>query len=140
MSETSEPIKAASEAAKFCVTIAGDEDEGKGGLEALKDVEGWRRSSLHKVYDSLWIGVGKEAKQNVAPKFVVVHGEFSPRFEADLFFFQGNLRLTLDGTGVTEFDSESYVDTEEYQAAIKGKSEVRRWKLYKATTNTAPKA
>ncbi|GAA5882801.1 hypothetical protein JCM16303_002466 [Sporobolomyces ruberrimus] len=112
LGQTSEPISDASEAAKFCVTIAGDQDEGKGGLEALKDVEGWRRSSLHKVYDSLWIGVGKEAKQNVAPESVVVH----------------------------EFDSESYVDTEEYKEAIKGKSEVRRWKLYKATTNTAPKA
>lgn len=38
----------------------------------------------------------------------------------------------------TEFDTEAYLDSPEYQQAIAGKKEVRRWKLYKATPNTAP--
>jgi len=74
LGQTSDPIEA-KEAAKFVVTIAGNEELGDGELEALKGVEGWRRSSKHKVYDSLIIGHGKEAKSNVAPKFVVVHGK-----------------------------------------------------------------
>lgn len=74
LGQTSEPIEA-KEAAKFVVTIAGNEELGEGELEALEGVEGWRRSSKHKVYDSLIIGHGKEAKSNVAPKFVVVHGK-----------------------------------------------------------------
>jgi hypothetical protein len=70
---TSNAIKA-EEAAKFVVTIAGDEAQ-EGQLEALKGVEGWRRSSSHKVYDSLIIGHGKQPQSNVAPKFVTVHGK-----------------------------------------------------------------
>jgi hypothetical protein len=36
-----------------------------------------------------------------------------------------------------EFDSEAYVKTDEFEKASQGKKEVRRWKLYKATRNTA---
>jgi hypothetical protein len=36
-----------------------------------------------------------------------------------------------------EFDDESYVESAEFKAAAEGKKEVRRWKLYKATPNTA---
>ncbi|GAA5956272.1 hypothetical protein JCM3765_005613 [Sporobolomyces pararoseus] len=108
LGQTSKPIKAG-EAAKFVVTIAGDEEIGEGELESLKGVEGWKRSSSHRVYDSLIIGHGKEPKTNSAPKFVVVH----------------------------ELDSEAYVGTPEYEKAVQGKKEVRRWKLYKATPNTA---
>ncbi|GAA5910605.1 uncharacterized protein JCM6883_003230 [Sporobolomyces salmoneus] len=107
LGQTSEPIQA-KEAAKFVVTIAGAKEK-EGELEGMKEVEGWRRSSKHKVYDSLIIGHGKEAKSNVAPKCVIVH----------------------------EFDSEAYVDTKEFEQAKEGKTEVRRWKLYKATANTA---
>jgi len=74
LGQTSKPIEA-KEAAKFVVTIAGDEELKEGELEAFKGVDGWKRSSKHKVYDSLIIGHGKEAKSNVAPKFVVVHGK-----------------------------------------------------------------
>ena len=46
----------------------------------------------------------------------------------------------MDRLGVAlEFDDESYVDSEQFQKASAGKTEVRRWKLYKATKNTAPK-
>ncbi|GAA5993769.1 hypothetical protein JCM5350_000232 [Sporobolomyces pararoseus] len=107
--QTSQPIKEVREVAKSVVTIAGDEEIREEELESLKTVQGWKRSSSHKVYDSLIIGHMKEPKSNVAPKFVVVH----------------------------EFDSETYVDTPEYEKAVLGKKEVRRWKLYKATPNTA---
>ncbi|GAA6025838.1 hypothetical protein JCM11491_006612 [Sporobolomyces phaffii] len=111
--QTSAPL-AADRAAPFVATIAGNARP-RGGddddLGALQRVEGWRRSSTHTVYDSLVIGHGKEAQSNVAPKFVTVH----------------------------EFDSETYIETREFQEASKGREEVRRWKLYKATANTAPK-
>jgi len=38
-----------------------------------------------------------------------------------------------------ELDSEKYVDSPDFKKACEGKSEVRRWKLYKATPNTASK-
>lgn len=75
LNQTSQPIKEVREVAKFVVTIAGDEEIREQELESLKTVQGWKRSSSHKVYDSLIIGYGKEPKSNVAPKFVVVHGE-----------------------------------------------------------------
>lgn len=39
-----------------------------------------------------------------------------------------------------EFDSEAFLESAEFKAAAEGKKEVRRWKLYKAFDNTAPKA
>ncbi|GAA6063816.1 hypothetical protein JCM10212_001647 [Sporobolomyces blumeae] len=108
LGETAEP-PAATDAPRFVVTIASDDEVDDADLRRFDKVEGWRRSHMHRVYDSLVIGHGKEARSNVAPKFVVIH----------------------------EFDSEKYVSKPEYDDAVKGKKEVRRWKLYKATANTA---
>ncbi|GAA5858360.1 hypothetical protein JCM8547_004664 [Rhodosporidiobolus lusitaniae] len=105
------PPPPASEAPKFVLTAAGEEKPDESELQAFEGVEDWRRSHYHRIYDSLIIGYGKEAKSNVAPKFVVVH----------------------------EFDSESYFSSPAYAKATENKTEVRRWKLYKATPNTAPK-
>ncbi|GAA5954051.1 hypothetical protein JCM21900_005390 [Sporobolomyces salmonicolor] len=110
LGQTSAPPKA-SEAPKFVATLAGEKEPSEGELEKMKGVEGWRRSHMHRVYDSLIIGHGKEPKSNAAPKFVVIH----------------------------EFDTEAYASTPEYAAACEGKDEIRRWRLYKATANTAPK-
>lgn len=38
-----------------------------------------------------------------------------------------------------EFDSEEYVNSAAFKAATEGRKEVRRWKLYRAYDNTAPK-
>lgn len=38
-----------------------------------------------------------------------------------------------------EFDSEEYVHSAEFEAATEGRKEVRRWQLYRAYDNTAPK-
>ncbi|SCV68750.1 BQ2448_871 [Microbotryum intermedium] len=84
-------------------------DDRKGELKAFEGVKGWRRSHRHEVYDSLNITHGKGV-QNQAPKFAVIH----------------------------EFDDESYIDTDAFKQATEGRKEVRRWKLYKATPNTAP--
>ncbi|GAA5846213.1 hypothetical protein JCM3766R1_000750 [Sporobolomyces carnicolor] len=108
LGQTSRPL-AANDAAKFVVTVAGDRELDARELDALRNVDGWRRSSTHKVYDSLIIGHGQEAKSNVAPRFVSVH----------------------------EFDSEEYIGSDEYEKVRQWKTEVRRWKLYKATPNTA---
>ncbi|GAA5923764.1 uncharacterized protein JCM15063_003755 [Sporobolomyces koalae] len=109
--QTSKPLSAR-DAAKFVLTVAGEDQVGQEDeLKVFQGLKGWKRSSSHKVYDSLIIGHGKEPKSNVAPKCVVVH----------------------------EFDDESYVESNEYKETIQGKTEVRRWKLYKATPNTAPK-
>ncbi|BGP12256.1 hypothetical protein JCM10213_000051 [Rhodosporidiobolus nylandii] len=105
------PPPPASEAPQFVLTAAGEERPKEEELKAFEGVEGWRRSHYHHIYDSLIIGHGKEPKSNVAPKFVVVH----------------------------EFDSEAYVSSPAFAKATDGKGEVRRWKLYKATANTAPK-
>ncbi|GAA5898996.1 hypothetical protein JCM6882_004588 [Rhodosporidiobolus microsporus] len=110
LGQTSPPPPAA-EAPKFVLTAAGEEKPQEEELKAFEGVEGWRRSHYHRIYDSLIIGYGKEPKSNVAPKFAVVH----------------------------EFDSEAYVSSPAFTKATDAKSEVRRWKLYKATPNTAPK-
>ncbi|BGO88484.1 hypothetical protein NBRC10512_003002 [Rhodotorula toruloides] len=110
LGETSPP-PAASEAPKFVLTAASEERPDESELRLFEGQEGWRRSHYHRVYDSLIIGYGKEAKSNVAPKFVVIH----------------------------EFDTEAYTSSPAYAKATEGKTEVRRWKLYKATPNTAPK-
>ncbi|BGP52775.1 hypothetical protein JCM8202_003854 [Rhodotorula sphaerocarpa] len=111
LAETSPPPEAAG-APKFVLTIADGRkfESPETALAQFKNVEGWRRSHCHHVYDSLLIGHGQEPQSNVAPGFAVIH----------------------------EFDTEAYVDSPEYQQAIAGKKEVRRWKLYKATPNTAP--
>ncbi|KAK4057722.1 hypothetical protein OIO90_001370 [Microbotryomycetes sp. JL221] len=98
-------------ASKFVLTIASNDEltTDDGGLNTFKHVKGWNRTHRHKVYDSLRTGYKQEPVQNEAPKFVSVH----------------------------EFDDESYVDTPEYNNAIKDKKEVRRWSLYRATPNTA---
>ncbi|GAA6018657.1 hypothetical protein JCM10207_008998 [Rhodosporidiobolus poonsookiae] len=106
------PPPPASEAPQFVLTAAGETQPDESELKAFEGVEGWRRSHYHRIYDSLIIGYGKEPQSNVAPKFVVIH----------------------------EFDSEAYVSSPAFAKATEGKSEVRRWKLYKATANTAPKA
>ncbi|BGO98991.1 hypothetical protein RTBOTA2_000079 [Rhodotorula toruloides] len=105
------PPPPASEAPKFVLTAASEERPDESELRLFEGQEGWRRSHYHRVYDSLIIGYGKEAKSNVAPKFVVIH----------------------------EFDTEAYTSSSAYPKATEGKTEVRRWKLYKATPNTAPK-
>ncbi|KAK4698792.1 hypothetical protein P7C70_g7479, partial [Phenoliferia sp. Uapishka_3] len=107
LSQTREPFKA-EEASSFLCTIAGEEENGDKGLEGVK---GWRRTSRHKIYDSLRTAFAKAPVSNDAPKFVAVY----------------------------EFEDESYVETPEYKKAIEGATEVRRWKLYKATPNTAQK-
>ncbi|GAA5981527.1 hypothetical protein JCM10908_004143 [Rhodotorula pacifica] len=110
LGETSPPPPA-SEAPKFVFTIAGDErPDGETELARFKDVKGWRRSHYHYVYDSLLIGYGREPASNVAPTYAVIH----------------------------EFDTEDYVNSPVFKDATEGKKEVRRWKLYKATPNTAP--
>lgn len=38
----------------------------------------------------------------------------------------------------TEFDTEDYLESPVFKEATEGTKEVRRWKLYKATPNTAP--
>ncbi|KAM0793532.1 hypothetical protein ACM66B_000970 [Microbotryomycetes sp. NB124-2] len=108
--ETSKPLSA-DQAAKFVLTVASDDElkQGDGGLDAFRNVAGWKRTSRHKIYDSLKTGYKRDPVQNGAPKFVAVH----------------------------EFEDESYVDTPEFKAATDGKQEVRRWKLYRATPNTA---
>ncbi|GAA5975108.1 hypothetical protein JCM11641_000038 [Rhodosporidiobolus odoratus] len=106
------PPPPASEAPKFVLTAAGEDRPEEKDLKVFEGVEGWRRSHYHSIYDSLVIGHGKETKSNVAPKFVMVH----------------------------EFDSEAYVSSPAFATATGGKTEVRRWKLYKATPNTASKA
>ncbi|TNY18144.1 hypothetical protein DMC30DRAFT_72842 [Rhodotorula diobovata] len=111
LGETSAPPPA-DQAPRFVLTAAGDDKPSEDELKLFEGVEGWRRSHYHRVYDSLIIGHGREPKSNVAPKFVVVH----------------------------EFDTESYVSSPAYSKATDGKTEVRRWKLYKATPNTASKA
>lgn len=73
LGETSPP-PAASEAPKFVLTAASEERPDESELRLFEGQEGWRRSHYHRVYDSLIIGYGKEAKSNVAPKFVVIHG------------------------------------------------------------------
>ncbi|KPV77977.1 uncharacterized protein RHOBADRAFT_40523 [Rhodotorula graminis WP1] len=111
LAETSAP-PAAAHAPRFVLTAAGDDAPRDDELRAFEGVEGWRRSHAHRVYDSLVIGHGKEPRTNVAPKFVVIH----------------------------EFDTEAYVSSPAYAKATDGKAEVRRWKLYRATPNTAAKA
>ncbi|GAA5836107.1 hypothetical protein JCM11251_007371 [Rhodosporidiobolus azoricus] len=105
------PPPPANEAPRFVLTAAGEEKPSEDELRLFEGTEGWRRSHYHHVYDSLLTGHVKDPKSNVAPKFVVIH----------------------------EFDSESYPSSPAYSKATDGKSEVRRWKLYKATPNTAPK-
>ncbi|ORY90132.1 hypothetical protein BCR35DRAFT_349896 [Leucosporidium creatinivorum] len=107
LEQTSAP-PAAKDAPQFVVSIAEDEQP-KEDLKSLAGIKGWRRSHRHKIYDSLKTGYQQEPLQNVAPKFVTIH----------------------------EFDDESYVESAEFKAAAEGKKEVRRWKLYKATPNTA---
>ncbi|BGP28364.1 hypothetical protein JCM10296v2_000096 [Rhodotorula toruloides] len=109
LGETSPPPPA-SEAPKFVLTAASEERPDESELRLFEGQEGWRRSHYHRVYDSLIIGYGKEAKSKVAPQFVVIH----------------------------EFDNEAYTSSPAYSKATEGKTEVRRWKLYKATPNTAP--
>ncbi|GAA6007517.1 uncharacterized protein JCM10292_003912 [Rhodotorula paludigena] len=111
LGETSAP-PAAQDAPQFVLTAAGDDKPSEDELKVFEGTEGWRRSHYHHVYDSLVIGYGKEPKSNAAPKFVVIH----------------------------EFDSEAYVSSPAYAKATGGKTEIRRWKLYKATPNTAGKA
>ncbi|BGP21221.1 hypothetical protein Rt10032_c19g6203 [Rhodotorula toruloides] len=110
LGETSPPPPA-SEAPRFVLTAASEDRPDDRELRSFEGQEGWRRSHYHRIYDSLVIGYGKEAKSNVAPKFVVIH----------------------------EFDTEAYTSSPAYPKATEGKTEVRRWKLYKATPNTAPK-
>ncbi|GAA5846853.1 hypothetical protein JCM9279_004467 [Rhodotorula babjevae] len=111
LAETSKP-PAAADAPRFVLTAAGSDEPSADELRLFEGVEGWRRSHSHNVYDSLVIGHGKEPKTNVAPKFVVIH----------------------------EFDTEAYVSSPAYAKATDSKTEVRRWKLYRATANTAGKA
>ncbi|GAA5955155.1 hypothetical protein JCM8115_001867 [Rhodotorula mucilaginosa] len=110
LGETSPPPPA-NEAPAFVLTLAGDErPDGQKDLERFKDVKGWRRSHYHHVYDSLIIGYGRQPESNVAPKYAVIH----------------------------EFDTEDYLESPVFKEATEGTKEVRRWKLYKATPNTAP--
>ncbi|BGP36257.1 hypothetical protein JCM10449v2_000155 [Rhodotorula kratochvilovae] len=111
LGETSAP-PAAKDAPQFVLSAASEERPSEDELKLFEGVEGWRRSHYHRIYDSLIIGYGKEPQSNVAPKFVVIH----------------------------EFGSEAYVSSPVYAKATEGKTEVRRWKLYKATPNTASKA
>ncbi|KAM0755408.1 hypothetical protein T439DRAFT_375778 [Meredithblackwellia eburnea MCA 4105] len=108
---TSPPALDPKDAAKFTLTVA-SETEPKWQGTALEKVKGWKRTHAHKIYDSLRTNHGKEPVSGQAPKFVTIY----------------------------EFDDESYVDTPEYKEAIAGSDEARRWKLYKATPNTAPPA
>ncbi|KAL8286214.1 hypothetical protein RQP46_004702 [Phenoliferia psychrophenolica] len=107
LGQTSPPPSAAN-AAPFTLTVASDSEPKFVGTP-LEKVPGWRRTHAHKIYDSLRTAFGKDPVTNDAPKFVTIY----------------------------EFDDESYVDTPEYKEAVAGSSEVRRWKLYKATPNTA---
>ncbi|POY71241.1 hypothetical protein BMF94_5553 [Rhodotorula taiwanensis] len=109
LGETSAPPKA-DQAPEFVLTLGTDDKPDASELDSFKDVKGWRRSHYHHVYDALLTGHGREPETNVAPKYAVIH----------------------------EFDDESYVDSAAYKEATAGKKEVRRWKLYKATPNTAP--
>lgn len=102
------PPPEAKDTAKFVLTVAGEEEPEWKGTK-LEGVKGWRRTHAHKIYDSLRTAYGKAPVQNGAPKFVTIY----------------------------EFDDESYVETPEYKEATEGSPEVRRWKLYKASPNTA---
>lgn len=75
LEQTSAP-PAAKDAPEFVVTIAEDEQP-KEDLKVLSGIKGWRRSHRHKIYDSLKTGYQQEPQQNVAPKFVTIHGELS---------------------------------------------------------------
>lgn len=145
LEQTSAP-PAAKDAPEFVVSIAEDEQP-KEDLKSLAGLKGWRRSHRHKIYDSLKTGYQQEPQQNVAPKFVTIHGELSvfgrfPSIRLRCLRPPPVLHTSIRNTVLTlllhvEFDDESYVESAEFKAAAEGKKEVRRWKLYKATPNTA---
>lgn len=162
LGQTSPPPEA-KDAPRYVLTAASEEKPEEGELEIFKGTEGWRRSHYHHIYDSLVIGHGKEAESNVAPKYVVIHGAFRflsshplpptfppPSFSGSSFILQPlspTLRKvprshsSVDSSLLpsAEFDSPSYTTSPAYAQATNGKTEVRRWKLYKATPNTASK-
>lgn len=117
----------ADNAAPFVLTIASNELKGDG--KDLSGVKGWRRSHRHLVYDCLTIGFGKTPVTNGSPKYLLVHGKIASLLNTS------NKLLTK--SGIAEFDDESFVQSPEYHVAIAGQPEVRRWKLYKSTANTA---
>lgn len=156
LGETSPPPPA-NEAPAFVLTLAGDErPDGQKDLERFKDVKGWRRSHYHHVYDSLIIGYGRQPESNVAPKYAVIHGQFQlplplcPCARACRGLPSRHGRENSPANDVwqpvadilrsvcTEFDTEDYLESPVYKEATEGIKEVRRWKLYKATPNTAP--
>ena len=76
LGQTSEFPKA-EDTPRYMLTVLDASEADKQALDAFKSVKGWRRSHMHKVYDSLHTGEGKEPKQNEANGTVVIHGQFS---------------------------------------------------------------
>lgn len=74
LAQTSEPPKA-EDTPQFVLTVLDGGETDEQALKAFERVKGWRRSHMHKVYDSLHTGSGKEPKQNEANGTVVIHGQ-----------------------------------------------------------------
>ena len=43
-------------------------------VQAVKAVQGWKRTSIHEVVDSLVMSANKTPKSNTAAKYLVVNG------------------------------------------------------------------